>query len=66
MNVYKYRTTIHDYIVVDEKIDLDDVKKLLDRKDGSGKMEGQDWLWIDKHYPQNTLEYFKITEEGLK
>ena len=39
---------------------------ILDRKDGSGKMEGQDWLWIDKHYPQNTLEYFKITEEGLK
>ena len=38
---------------------------ILDRKDGSGRMEGQDWLWIDKHYPQNTLEFFKITEEGL-
>ena len=36
MNVYKYRTTIHDYIVVDDKIEQDEIKKLLDRKDGIG------------------------------
>ena len=36
MNVYKYRTTIHDYIVVDESVDLDNVNRLLDRKDGIG------------------------------
>ena len=38
---------------------------IKNRKDGSGRMEGQDWLWVDKHYPLNTHEYFTITEFGL-
>lgn len=36
MNVYKYRTTIHDYIVVDDKVDMGYINKLLDRKEGIG------------------------------
>ena len=39
---------------------------ILDRKDGSGKMEGQDWLWIDRHYPQNGNEYFTIIDNNYK
>ena len=38
---------------------------ILDRRDGEGNMEGQDWLWIDKHYPQNPSEYYLIIEEGV-
>ena len=38
---------------------------IKDRKDGFGNMEGQDWLWIDKHYPQNTHEYFTISPLGI-
>lgn len=38
---------------------------IKNRKDGNGNMEGQDWLWIDKHYPQNSHEYFMITEFGI-
>lgn len=36
-----------------------------DRRDGSGNMESQDWLWIDHHYPLNALEFFEVTEGGL-
>lgn len=38
---------------------------IKDRKDGFGNMEGQDWLWIDKHYPQNSHEYFTISPLGI-
>jgi hypothetical protein len=38
---------------------------IKDRRDGFGNMEGQDWLWIDKHYPQNTKEYFRISPLGI-
>lgn len=38
---------------------------IKDRKDGNGNMEGQDWLWIDRHYPLNSHEYFTISENGL-
>ena len=27
---------------------------ILNRRDGAGNMEAQDWLWIDRHYPQST------------
>ncbi len=38
---------------------------ILDRRDGIGDMEAQSWLWIDKHYPKNTDEFFKVTGNGL-
>lgn len=38
---------------------------IKDRKDGFGVMECQDWLWIDRHYPLNAIEFFTVTEEGL-
>lgn len=31
---------------------------ILDRRGGAGQMEGQDWLWADRHYPMNPGEYF--------
>lgn len=36
------------------------------RNGGTGQMEGQDWLWIDKHYPMNGNEFFTVTPIGLK
>ena len=38
---------------------------ILDRRDGDGQMEGQDWLWVDKHYPQNPNEYYLLTNAGI-
>lgn len=38
---------------------------ILNRRDGVGNMEAQDWLWIDKHYPQNGSEYFSIYDKDL-
>lgn len=39
---------------------------ILDRRDGNGEMEGQDWLWTDKHYPGNPDEYYVLTESGFE
>ena len=36
MNITKYRTTVHDYIVIDELNNENDIKELLDRKEGIG------------------------------
>ncbi len=35
---------------------------ILNRKDGGGNMEGQDWLWVDGHYPRNPAEFFVVRE----
>ena len=37
---------------------------ILNRMDNESNLEGQDWLWIDKHYPQNPKEYFVLDENG--
>ena len=37
---------------------------ILDRRDEEGNLEGDNWLWIDKHYPKNPSEYYLLTEEG--
>ena len=37
---------------------------VFNRKDRNGNLEGQDWLWVDKHYPQNPSEYYVLTDEG--
>ena len=38
---------------------------ILNRRDGAGNMEAQDWLWIDRHYPQNGNEYFTIIDNDF-
>lgn len=38
---------------------------ILDRRNGIGEMEGQDWLWTNRHYPQNPGEYYLLTTNGL-
>ena len=38
---------------------------ILNRKDGSGRMEPSGWLWVDRHYPKNCFEYFTVREEGF-
>lgn len=38
---------------------------ILNRANGEGVLEFQDWLWIDRHYPQNPGEYFVIREDGV-
>ena len=35
---------------------------ILNRTNGAGVAEDQDWLWIDQHYPQNPGEYFILTD----
>lgn len=35
------------------------------RTDAYGTMEGQDWLWTDKHYPCNPEEYYEVTADGI-
>ena len=37
---------------------------IQNRKDREGNLEGQDWLWVDKHYPQNPSEFFVLSEHG--
>ena len=55
-----------EYLTVAFAVKTPDEKAyILDRRDGSGNMEGQDWLWIDKHYPQNPSEYFLLTSAGV-
>ncbi len=38
---------------------------ILDRRNGIGEMEAQDWLWTDRHYPQNPGEYYYVTASGI-
>ena len=38
---------------------------ILDRCDEEGKLEGDEWLWIDKHYPKNPSEYYLLTDDGI-
>ncbi len=37
-----------------------EVVYILDRQSHDGVQEGQDWLWMDKHYPLNPGEYFLV------
>ena len=39
---------------------------ILNRRNGIGGMEGQDWLWTNRHYPQNPGEYYLLTSKGLE
>ena len=39
---------------------------ILNRRNGIGGMEGQDWLWSNRHYPQNPGEYYLLTSKGLE
>ena len=39
---------------------------ILNRRNGIGGMEGQDWLWANRHYPQNPGEYYLLTSKGLE
>ncbi|MBO5046264.1 MAG: hypothetical protein J6C93_05285 [Clostridia bacterium] len=43
----------------------DEKAYVLDRMDVNGNMEGQDWLWADRHYPQNPDEYYIVEENGI-
>lgn len=36
MEIYKYHSTVHDYLVVEKNIDREDINCLLDRKNGLG------------------------------
>ncbi|MBQ8559820.1 MAG: hypothetical protein IJ439_07580 [Tyzzerella sp.] len=39
---------------------------IQNRRNGEGKMEGQDWLWSNRHYPLNPGEYYLLTSKGLE
>ncbi|MBO4573494.1 MAG: family 43 glycosylhydrolase [Clostridia bacterium] len=39
---------------------------ILNRRNGAGVQEGQDWLWTDKHFPRNPSEYYTLSAEGIK
>ena len=38
---------------------------IYNRRNGIGQMEAQDWLWADRHYPQNPNEYYLLTSSGI-
>lgn len=77
---YKYQYTYEAMIPYEvlglsskpEKLDVafavktpNEIAYILNRRDRENNLEGQDWLWIDKHYPQNPSEYYLLTEEGI-
>ena len=38
---------------------------ICDRMSGEGQQEAQDWLWANKHYPQNPIEFYKLENDGI-
>ena len=60
MKISKYQSTVHDYIVITEIKNDDNIKEILDRKDGVGA----DYLIIVKSIPYYDCEVSVYSKDG--
>ena len=64
LNITRARASLGLYIAFALSSPLESTY-ILDRKNGIGEMEPSSWLWIDRHYPKNASEYYRVSERGL-